>query len=62
MGKAKDEIKKMLDTLPDDSTFEDIQYHIFVREKLEWSLEDVRSGRLLSQEEVENKMTRWLGK
>jgi hypothetical protein len=45
----------MLDTLPDDSTFEDIQYHIFVREKLEWSLEDVRNGRLLSQEEVENK-------
>jgi hypothetical protein len=35
MRTAKDEVKKMLDSIPDDATFEDIQYHIYVREKIE---------------------------
>ena len=52
----------MLEELPDDASFEDIQYHIYVREKVERGLEDVRAGRLLSQDEVERRMARWLGK
>jgi len=50
----------MLDQLPDDSTFEDIQYHIYVREKIELGLDDIRQGRTLSQEEVERRMGKWL--
>jgi len=34
MKTAKEEVKKMLDTLPDDSSFEDIQYHISYVRKL----------------------------
>ncbi len=52
----------MLDQIPDDATFEDIQYHIYVREKIERGLKDIEEGRLLSQEEVEQRMSRWLGK
>jgi len=50
----------MLDQLPDDSSFEDIQYHIYVREKVELGLEDIQQGRTLSQEEVERRMGKWL--
>ena len=60
METAKEKVKKILDTLPDDSSFEDIQYHIYVRSKIEQGLKDIEEGSVLSQEEVERKMTKWL--
>ena len=60
--KAKEEVRKMLDQIPDDVSFEDIQYHIYVREKIERGLKDINEGRVLSQEEVEQRMSRWLGR
>lgn len=62
MSIAKDEVRKMLEQLPDDASLEDIQYHIFVREKIEHGLEDIKKGNLLSQEQVEQRMSKWLGK
>lgn len=52
----------MLDQLPDDASFEDIQYHIYVREKIERGLMDIQDGRVLSQEDVEERMSKWLGR
>ena len=62
MSKAKEEVRKMLDEIPDDATFEDIQYHIYVREKIEHGLKEIEEGQVLSQEEVEKRMSKWLGK
>lgn len=62
MTRAVEEVRKILDHLPQDATFEDIQYHIYVRSKIERGLEDVKHGRTLSQEEVERRMAKWLGK
>jgi len=62
MGTAKEEVRKMLEKLPDDISYEDIQYHIYVREKIERGLKEIEEGRVLSQEEVEQRMTKWLGK
>lgn len=62
MSTAKEEVRKMLERLPDDSSFEDIQYHIYVREKIEHGLRDIEEGHLLTQEEVERRMSKWLGK
>jgi predicted transcriptional regulator len=61
MATAKDQVRKLLDQIPDDSSFEDIQYHIYVREKVERGLKDAEEGRVLSQEEVERRMLRWTG-
>jgi hypothetical protein len=58
---AKDEVRRVLDDLPDDASFEDIQYHIYVREKIELGREAARDGRTVSQEEAERRMSRWLG-
>jgi hypothetical protein len=60
MSTVKDEVRRILDQLPDDVSFEDIQYHIYVRQKLERGLNDLREGRVLSQEEMEQRMSRWL--
>lgn len=62
MYNAKEEVRKMLDQIPDDATFEDIQYHIYVRQKIEQGLKDIEEGRVLSQEEAEQRMSKWLEK
>ena len=62
MSTAKEEVRKMLDQIPDDASLEDIQYHIYVREKIEHGLKDVEEGRVLSQEEIEHRMSKWLEK
>ncbi len=62
MKTVKDEVREMLDNLPDDISFEDIQYHIYVREKIEKGLKDVEEGRVISHEEAEKRMSGWLGK
>jgi predicted transcriptional regulator len=61
MSTAKEEVRKLLDQLPDEASFEDIQYHIYVREKIERGLKDVKEGRVFTQAEVEEKMSKWLG-
>ncbi|HVN05407.1 MAG TPA: hypothetical protein VMT86_13370 [Bryobacteraceae bacterium] len=61
MATAKQEVRSLLDQLPDDATFEDIQYHIYVREKIERGLQDLEAGRTVSEEEMDRRMQKWLG-
>ena len=59
---AKQEVQELLQELPDDATLEDIQYHIYVKQKIAQGLADVRAGRIVSQEEIEKRFARWLEK
>ena len=61
MGTAKEDVRKMLDQLPDEASLEDIQYHIYVWQKIARGLDDVKAGRTVSQEDIEERMSRWLG-
>jgi len=61
VGSAKEEVRRILEVIPDTASFEDIQYHIYVREKIERGLGDVKNGKLLSQDEVEQRMRQWIG-
>jgi predicted transcriptional regulator len=60
MNAAKKEVLHILERLPDDASLEDIQYHIYVRQKIEHGLEDVEAGRTLSEEEFDRRMAKWL--
>ena len=62
MGTAKEEVKKILEGLPDEASLEDIQYHIYARQKIARGLDDIGAGRVLSQEDVEERMSKWLGR
>ena len=44
-----------------DTPFEDIQYHLYVRQAIRRGLEAAERGELLDQEEVERRMAKWLG-
>lgn len=60
MGNAKREALALIQQLPDNSSLEDIQYHLYVREKVEHGLRDLKSKQTLSQKEVERRMKKWL--
>ncbi len=62
MQTAKQEVRELLETLPDDSTFEDIQYHLYVRQKVEQGIQDINDGKTYFQDEVEKRVERWVKK
>ena len=62
MQTAKQAVQQLLEELPYDATLEDIQYHLYVKQKIAQGLADVAAGRVLSQDEVEKRFARWLGK
>ena len=56
----KQEAKMLIEKLPDSSSFEDIQYHIYVAEKLKRSRENIKEGKLYTQDEVEKRLEKWI--
>jgi predicted transcriptional regulator len=57
---AKQRVHQLLQQLPEYITFEDIQYHIYVCQKINQGLEDVEAGRTVSEEEFDKRMSIWL--
>jgi hypothetical protein len=49
----------MLQNLPEDCTYEDIQYHLYVLEKINRGRDDIVKGRSYSHEEAKEKLKRW---
>src|ERR1041385_5437267 len=49
---AKQEARSLLEKLPDNCSIEDIQYHLYVLEKVRSGLEDARENGTISQEEA----------
>jgi len=48
----KSKVNETLRTLPDDATWEDVMYRIYVRQKIENGLKDVAEGDTVSVAEV----------
>ena len=59
MQSVKEEVIQLLKDLPDDSTFEEIQYHLYVRQKIQRGIKDVEEGKTYTQEEMEKRMEKW---
>jgi predicted transcriptional regulator len=62
MQTVKQEVSNLLKRLPDDCTLEDVQYHLYVLQKIERGLKDAEQRRVYTQEEVEKMMSKWLAK
>ena len=60
MNSAKQEIKKLLEKLPDDCTIEDIQYHLYVLEKIRKGLERAEKEGPITHEEAKKRFKDWL--
>lgn len=57
---AKETVRQILDELPDDASLEDIQYRMYVHQKVKQGLKDLEEGRVVSHEEVKRRMRKWL--
>jgi hypothetical protein len=62
MSTAKEEVEALLNRLPEDCSLEDIQYHLYVIEKVHQGLEAADTQGSVSQEEVEQRLGKWLTK
>ena len=51
----KDEARRLIDELPDDSTWDDVMHRIYVRQAIESGLADSIAGRTTDVEKVRNK-------
>ena len=57
---VKLEAENIIRNLPDDISFDDIQYHLFVADKLRKSREQIQEGKVITQDEVEKRLDKWL--
>jgi hypothetical protein len=60
MSTVKQDVELLLNKLPDDCSVEDIQYPLYVLDKVRRGLEDARVNGTLPQEEVESRLSKWL--
>jgi predicted transcriptional regulator len=59
MAKPKEVLLEALQALPDDATYEDIEYHLFVRARVEEGRRAVQEGRVAPHEEVKERLAEW---
>lgn len=57
----KEEVRRLLDRLPDEASYDEIQYHIYVQQKIDRGLEASERGEFISDDEIEQRIARWVG-
>ncbi len=57
---AKEKVRRLLEQLTDDSSLEDIQYHIYVQQKIDRGLNDIKTDDTISEKEFDIRMSKWL--
>lgn len=53
---VREEAQRLVEQLPDDATWEDLLYQIYVRQSIEAGLADSRAGRVVSVQEVKKRL------
>lgn len=55
MSTLKEEARRLVDSLPDNATWDDLMHEIYVRQAIESGLEDSDAGRTMDVSEVREK-------
>ena len=55
MSVVIEEAKKLLDTLPDQASWDDILYEMYVKKKIDEGLKAADEGKLISHEDVKKR-------
>ena len=59
MSAAKQEVEALLRKLPDECTLEDIQYHLYVTEKVQRGIQSAEQHGGITQEDAEQRLAKW---
>jgi hypothetical protein len=58
---VKETVKQVLDSLPDDSTLDDVMHALYIKAKFERGETEIREGKGLSDEEARQRLRKWVG-
>ncbi|MDA8083543.1 MAG: hypothetical protein M0024_07800 [Nitrospiraceae bacterium] len=56
MSIVKEEANKMIDRLPDNATWDDIMYELYVKKKIVVGLKAAEEGRVVSHEDAKERL------
>lgn len=59
MSAAKQEVQALLNKLPDDCSLEDVQYHLYVIEKVQRGIKAANDHGSVSPAEAEKRLAKW---
>jgi hypothetical protein len=62
MSNLKENVSEMIRRMPDDASLEDMQYHLYVLEKLQRGQADIRDGEGVCHKEAKERLAKWLTK
>ena len=62
MNTAKEEVRKLLDRLPDGASFEEIQYRVYLLDEVTRGEEELDRGEGIEHAEVKRRLAEWLEK
>ena len=62
MQTTKQEVASLLERLPEGSSLEDVQYHLYVIEKIRRGLARAEAEGTISQAQAEERLGKWLTK
>ena len=60
MSNALQEVKALVNHLPEDTEIEDVQYYLYVLEKVRKGQQDIQDGRSYTTDEVKERLKLWL--
>ena len=56
MSTPKEAAKQLIDHLPEQASWDDIMYELYVKQKIEAGLKDVEAGRTVTHEEMKRRL------
>ena len=59
MRTAKADVESLLKTLPEDCSLEDVQYHLYIMEKVTAGQDRADAEGILTHEDVTTRMKKW---
>ena len=62
MSRVKQAVVDLVKALPDSCTLEDVQYQLYVRQKVERSMRAAAAGRVQSHGQVKKRLAKWLAR
>jgi len=56
----KDEVISLIKKLPDNTTLEEIMYHLYVKQQIMEGLQDIEQGKVYSLNEIKEISKQWI--
>lgn len=56
MSLLKDEAKRIIEDLPENATWDDLMYQLYVKKRVETGLKEVENGQTMTHEEVKKRL------